>query len=239
MNLTLDIGNTTTRLVIFNNDKIIKNELVDRLSFSFLRKFLSINSDIKNLCFANTGARIDYIESLCKEFKIRCVKINNKCNLPIIKGYKTPKTLGEDRLALAIGANIKYPGDNLIIDLGTCITCDIVLNNIYLGGQISPGLKIRLSALHDYTANLPLIDFHIPDNFIGQNTSDCMLIGVYEGVFAEINSIIEKYKSRYPNISIILTGGDHEIFKEKLKNINFIDPYLLMHGLNYIIASNE
>ena len=239
MNLVLDIGNTTVRLAIFNNNKIIKNELIHTFSANFLRKFLSTNLEIKNICVSNTSIKNDFIVSLSKEFKISYFDIKKISNLPIYSEYQTPETLGSDRLALAIGASLKYPGENLIIDLGTCITYDIILANNYIGGQISPGLKMRLSALHNYTANLPNVDFQIPEGFLGKNTDDSILIGVYEGVSAEVNGILQNYKMRYPNINIILTGGDSQIFQEKLKNINFIDPYLLMHGLNYIIASNE
>lgn len=239
MNLVLDIGNTSVRLAIFSKNKIIKNELIHTFSSDFLRKFISANPDIKNICVSNTAMKNDFIVPISKEFKIRYFDINKMSNLPICSEYQTPETLGSDRLALAVGASIKYPGENLIIDLGTCITYDIIIANNYIGGQISPGLKMRLLALHNYTANLPNIDFQIPEGFLGKNTDDSILIGVYEGVFAEINGILQKYKMRYPNINIILTGGDSQIFQEKLKNINFIDPYLLMHGLNYIIASNE
>ena len=239
MNLVLDIGNTTVRLAVFSKNKIIKNQLINAFSAEFLRKFLSSNPDIQTICVANTSSKKDYIFNVSKEFKIRYLDVNHHCNLPIFQKYENSETLGADRLALAVGASIKYGGENLIIDLGTCITYDIILGKNYLGGQISPGLKMRLLSLNYYTANLPSIDFQIPKGFLGKNTEDSILIGVYEGVYGEINSIIEKYKVRYPNINIILTGGDHQIFTEKLKNINFIDPYLLIHGLNYIIASNE
>ena len=239
MNLILDIGNTNTKLAIFDNNKMINNQIVKSLSFDYLKKTILCYPTIRNLCFSNTSSPIDYIQDLCVKFNIKCFRASCEEKLPILIEYKTPHTLGSDRIALAIGASIKYPGNSLVIDLGTCITYDIILDNIYLGGQISPGLTMRLSALNHYTENLPKIHFKKPQNDIGQNTQDSILLGVYEGIVSEINGIIDKYKSRYSTINIILTGGDKEIFKEKLQNINFIDSYLLMHGLNYIIASNE
>ena len=239
MNLVLDIGNTNTKLAIFENNKMIDNQIVQVLSLDYLKKIMLRYPGISNLCFSNTSSPVNYIQDLCVECKVKYLNVSYKDKLPIIIKYKTPDTLGPDRIALAIGASIKYPGNSLVIDLGTCITYDIILENIYLGGQISPGLTMRLSALNHYTHNLPKINFKKPNIDIGQNTQDSILVGVYEGIISEINSIIEKYKARYSNINIILTGGDKEIFKEKLQNINFIDSYLLMHGLNYIIASNE
>jgi len=239
MNLVLDIGNTNTKLAIFENNKMIDNQIVKSLSLDYLQKIMLRYPTISNLCFSNTSSPVNYIQDLCLEFNIKYLNVSYKDKLPIIIKYKTPDTLGPDRIALAIGASIKYPGNSLVIDLGTCITYDIILENIYIGGQISPGLTMRLSALNHYTHNLPKITFKKPNTDIGQNTQDSILVGVYESIISEINSIIEKYKSRYSNINIILTGGDKEIFKEKLQNINFIDSYLLMHGLNYIIASNE
>ena len=147
--------------------------------------------------------------------------------------------MGSDRIALAVGAATKYSGTKLIIDVGTCITYDIVVDNLYVGGQISPGLKMRLAALHLHTQQLPDINFQETSLFIGTTTTESMLIGVYDSFVFEIQNVIEKYKSRYPNIRVVITGGDMKMIKNKIKNINFFDPYLLMEGLNYIIACNE
>ena len=140
------------------------------------------------------------------------MEINHKSKIPISIDYITPDTLGSDRIALAVGASIKYPGDTLIIDIGTCVTYDIVLGKNYMGGQISPGLEMRFSALSDYTANLPKINFRVSENLVGNTTESSILIGVYDGLLYEINGIIEKYKLRYSGIHVIITGGSCEIF---------------------------
>jgi type III pantothenate kinase len=98
---------------------------------------------------------------------------------------------------------------------------------------------MRLVALHSYTHKLPNINFQESISFIGTTTNESMLIGVYDSVVFEIKNVIEKYKSRYPNVTVVITGGDMKVIKKKIKNINFFDPYLLMEGLNYIIACNE
>ena len=133
----------------------------------------------------------------------------------------------------------QYEGDKLIIDFGTCITYDLVIGNTYFGGQISPGLVVRLSSLHDYTKKLPQLAFKEINSFIGDTTDKSMLIGVIDSVLFETEKVIQKYKNRYPSIVVIATGGDVEFISERIKNINFIRPHLLMEGLNYIIAFNE
>ncbi len=143
-----------------------------------------------------------------------------------------------DRIALAVGST-QFKGDKLIIDFGTCITYDLVIDNKFLGGQISPGFDVRLSSLNYSTSKLPKVTFDYVDKTIGNNTIDCMLIGIKDSILYEVDKVIEKYKKRYPNIKVIATGGNLNIIKNKIKNINFFHPHLLMEGLNYIIAFNE
>ena len=239
MNLVLDIGNTNVKLALFNKNTIIEYVVENSFSVSYLRDYLNKRKYIRHLYYSNTSSSIDYIEGLCSQFKINYCEINYKSKLPIKISYSTPQTLGADRIALACGAVNQYQGNKLIIDIGTCITYDIVLGEEYIGGQISLGLEMRLNALNNYTEYLPKILFKKPDIDIGDSTSNSILLGVYEGIIFEVNGIIEKYKSRYPNIIVILTGGSAKIFNNKIKNVNFFDTHLLMHGLNYIIATNE
>ena len=239
MNLVLDRGNTNVKLALFHNDKMIDHYIFSDFSLNLLNDIYIKYPNIKYLCLSNTGNSINQIHKFCQAENIKYLELNHKCSLPICINYTTPSTLGSDRIALCIGAHINYPGNKLIIDLGTCLTYDIMLKNKYLGGQISPGINMRLQSLHGGTANLPKLTFAEVSNDVGQTTSQSMLVGIYDSILFEIEGVIQKYKSRYPNVQVILTGGDSNILKEKIKNINFINPYLLMEGLNYIIASNE
>ena len=89
--------------------------------------------------------------------------------MPFKTLYKTPKTLGADRLALVAGAVFGFPNKSvLIIDVGTCITFDFVdSKKKYLGGSISPGLQMRLNALSNQTSALPLVRLSEPQDLIG------------------------------------------------------------------------
>ena len=239
MNLVLDIGNTRCKWAVFNNNEMIQFDSKKLFSIDLLKTILSQYHGIKNVCISDNKNSHHNYRAIFTKLNIHYLELNQQCKLPITISYFTPNSLGSDRIALSVAASQRYPGNKLIIDLGTCITYDLVLKNDYIGGQISPGLNMRLASLNHYTGTLPKLDFCFTDLLVGNSTRNSILIGVYDSMFFEIQNVIEKYKKRYPKIVIIVTGGDMNIIEKKIKSINFYDPYLLMEGLNYIIAFNE
>ena len=238
MNLVFDAGNTNLKMGIFDTNDLIYFEHLNNFSSSYFQEIILKYKYIKSVCVSNNANFLSKLPRLCREFDIKHFRISHLTNLPITIDYLTPESLGNDRIALAAGTT-KIKGNKLIIDFGTCITYDLVLDNNFIGGQISPGFDIRLSSLNHYTSNLPKINLEDVDNVIGKNTHECMLIGVIDSVLFEVEKVIEKYKKRFPNIQVIVTGGNLSFVENRIKNINFIRPYLLMEGLNYIIAFNE
>jgi type III pantothenate kinase len=146
-----------------------------------------------------------------------------------------------DRMILASGATLQFPNQNrLIIDAGTCITYDFVDDkNNYLGGSISPGIRLRYEALHQFTAKLPLLSKSLPDNLIGNSTSESIHSGVILGTILEIDGFIEEYKSQYAKFIIILTGGDAEFLAKRLKNTIFAHSNFLLESLNQTFQYNQ
>ena len=169
--------------------------------------------------------------------------MSSETTLPIGNSYKTPTTLGNDRLANAVGAFQAFPNQNtLIIDLGTCLKMDLIdeFNN-YLGGSISPGLRMRFEALHTLTDNLPLIEDVEINQLIGNDTTSSIQVGAYKGMIAEISSMISQYEIKYVNLNIILTGGDLSSFLDvdlSQKNSIFADEFHTLKGLNTILNYN-
>ena len=175
--------------------------------------------------------------------KIDFIELNSHTKIPIFLDYKTPNTLGSDRIALSVGASTLFPNKNcLIIGTGTCITTDFINSeNTYLGGAISPGLTMRLQSLHTYTDQLPLIkqnrdkkDFFL----MGKTTKESIESGVFNGTFAEIEGTIARYKEIYKDLTVILTGGDQIIFEKNLKSDIFVFSNLQAIGLNRILNYN-
>jgi type III pantothenate kinase len=124
-----------------------------------------------------------------------------------------------------------------VVDTGTCIKYNFINNkNEYIGGAISPGLQMRFKSLNSFTSRLPLLD--VEENFntlIGTNSKDNILSGVELGAVAEINSFIDQYKQLYPDINVVLSGGDVNFFEKRLKKPIFAEPYLILKGLNNIL----
>ncbi|WP_410881679.1 type III pantothenate kinase [Myroides sp. DW712] len=233
---TLDIGNTRTKLAMFENNSLIKTDylstknLKEELLF-FLKKF-----QIKPKIILASVVHLDSILLEWLQKNTDFIQISASTPLPLINKYQTPHTLGIDRLVVAAGATIAYPNTaRLVIDAGTCITYDFVnAHNEYLGGAISPGLQLRYKALNDYTDKLPYLQTEDIDYFIGQNTNQSIQSGVINGIVAEIDNIIDRYKKDYADLTIILTGGDTVFLAKRLKNIIFATPNFLSESLNYI-----
>jgi type III pantothenate kinase len=160
--------------------------------------------------------------------------------LPLTNRYRSPASLGYDRLAAAVGANARFPGRNLlIIDTGTAITIDFVsAGDEFLGGNISPGLSMRFKALHRFTDNLPLLDATGDAVFPGTDTESAILSGVQSGIIFELDEYINRGKIRYPDLQVVMTGGDARFFVKKLKNSIFVDLDLNLRGLHRILTYN-
>ena len=169
--------------------------------------------------------------------------LTTNTHLPIINSYKTPETLGNDRIANAVSAFTAFPNQNtLTIDVGTCIKFDFInANNEYLGGSISPGLKMRFNSLHTLTDNLPLIDDVEINQLIGTDTTSSIQVGVCQGMIGEITNMIRQYEKKYDKLNIILTGGDLRWFLDiemSQKNSIFADEFHTLKGLNTILDYN-
>ena len=161
--------------------------------------------------------------------------------VPIRNLYKTPKTLGKDRLAAVVGANSLFPNmDVLVIDAGTALTFDFVDKaGNYHGGNISPGINMRFRALHEYTKNLPLQTQDSEYKIIGDSTASAIASGVKNGIIFEVNGYINHFIKKFPHLVIILTGGDGNFFENKIKKHIFAAPNLVVFGLEKIVLMNK
>jgi len=240
MNLVVDIGNSQTKVAVFEADKIVQIICTDKLTISGLRGLNRIyprlnRAIVSSVAFINK----DLLEEIKNTYDI-FIEFNHQTSVPIDNLYKSKETLGPDRLAAAVGGITLFPGKELlIIDAGTAITFDLIdSKNCFLGGNISPGLRTRFRALHEFTRHLPLIEHADPWPEIGQTTEEAIRAGVQNGIIFEIDGMIDHVHKDWPDCKVILTGGDLFFFDKKLKNTIFVKFEITLIGLNRILEYN-
>lgn len=236
MNVAVDSGNTYSKIGWFDEDKLIRYQT--RLAWADLIKEIR-NETPDRIIYSSVG---DPVEKFRKalDISVDILDLSAKTPIPIRKDYKTPETLGADRIAAAIGANWLYPAQDLVvIDMGTCITYDFVdKSGAFQGGLITPGVKMRFSAMHTFTKRLPLVEPVASPVFIGKSTRGAMESGVMNGVLAEMEGIIERYRHISPSLCVVICGGDIPFFESSLKPTIFAVPELVIIGLNRILRYN-
>lgn len=240
MNLIIDIGNTRAKVAVFDKQTIVAKKIVETVSTSLLNEIYE-TFNIEGIMLSTVKSDIDknVLETINSWGKL-FIPLTHDVNLPIQNEYKTPKTLGQDRIAAVIGATHFFPNQNcLVIDAGTCITYDFInANQTYIGGSISPGLSMRYRAMHEFTASLPLLNKQRLNTFVGYNTVTSMQTGVDYGLSFEIQGFIQKYFTNFGQIKVIMTGGDAAYLATMIKCEIFVNPDLVLIGLDKILTYN-
>ncbi len=223
--ILVDIGNSSIKTT-----EVIDGEFQDTLFWDELDSVLSKYEGVPMMI--SSVKKLDSSRFNNGDITI----LTHKTNLPIKIDYNTPETLGADRIAAAVGANVLFPDqDNLVIDLGTCITMDLVdKNQIFCGGIISPGLTMRMKAMAGYTDQLPDISEewrHINSGELGKTTKECLFSGSFHGIIHEINGVLRTLESDFTSLNTILTGGDAHFFESNLKAHIFVGSKIVQTGL--------
>jgi type III pantothenate kinase len=236
MNLVVDYGNSRIKAALFDQDKL--SELLSFTTVEELKNFLS-RSVFRHALVSSVAGDAALVTSWINVQEKKMV-LAHDLPLPITIKYKTPHTLGMDRVAAACGAIEVMPHrDCLVIDIGSCINYEFIdSEKVYHGGSISPGVSMRFEAMHTFTARLPLVKATSSVNLIGDSTEACMQSGVMLGVLSEMEGIIQRYLEKYPNMGVILCGGDGFFFENNLKPPIFVAPNLVLSGLNRILRHN-
>ena len=242
MNLVIDQGNTFTKIGVFDKGSMI---------YSDSNKIL--DESLINAVFANYSVDKVIISSVQRDYKSEILKdelglssdiflhvLTHKSLLPIQNNYKTPITLGKDRIAALVGAYSLYSESPvLVIDAGTAVTIDYLdASGKFIGGNISPGIQTRFNALNQNTQKLPLLKLNENSPFLGCSTEEAIWSGVQNGMIFEIESYINHFKSLNTSVKTILTGGDAYFFAKNLKNRIFVNLNLVQSGLNTILEYN-
>lgn len=241
MNLVIDIGNTYSKLAVFQEERIlVKEQAMGSGLKNVILEVLSKYKEIDSVIVSNvSGNDLGVIERLPEQLNV--LELNAQTVLPFQNLYATPSTLGNDRKALVAAAVRQFSTRHvLVIDAGTCITYDFKNElNEYLGGAISPGLEMRYRALNHFTGRLPLEEKVTKVDLIGNTTGNSIKSGVQNGILNEVDGFIDAYVAQYENLVVIITGGDAQFLSINLKNTIFANSNFLLEGLNYILEFNN
>lgn len=240
MQLVIDIGNSKIKIAVFDGDDALEYFVQPKLVYKKFEDIFKKYPQISKCIMCSVSDDIEALKGLLEQH-LKITVFNHNTQLPITNTYATPKTLGYDRLAGAVGAYSLHKGKNvLVIDSGTCITYNFISSKgEYMGGAISPGLDMRFNALNHYTAKLPLVEFEENPPLTGTNTKYSILSGVINGMAFEMDGFIDAYAAQYKGLQVVLTGGNAHRFEHALKNRIFVHPNLVLLGLKKILDYNE
>lgn len=237
MNLVIDIGNSRTKLVAFHDGQPVDERIDEGHRLEGLETFCKVHTFAAAIL--STVVDLDSAaEARLQALPCPLLRFTALTPVPLQNRYRTPETLGSDRLAAAVGAWTLRGGRNLlVIDAGSCITFDLVTaDGAYVGGNITPGVQARLRAIDDYFPRLPLVEQKGPLPELGYDTQTAIRAGVVEGIRHEIEGYIRHFSVKYPDLLVFLTGGDDFHFESPIKSRIFADPFIVPRGLEAILT---
>ncbi len=237
-NLTIDIGNSGIKYGVFEESDLIHYNRTEGISTDMIAADIAFYKPSHSIVSSTIKPNIELNESL-KRLHQDIMFFDYKTEIPIHNLYKTPQTLGMDRLAAAIGAYNISKCETLIIDMGTAITYDFVTGHgEFLGGNISPGMEMRFKALHEHTSLLPLVNHEGRRPRLGEDTESAIRCGVLDGMKYEIEGYIRKFSLKHSNLCVFFTGGDELYFEDEIKKRIFADKFIVLKGLNEVLTYN-
>lgn len=243
MNICIDQGNSRTKIALFRrNGTIHKTFMYKHFSVADVERLFSLYSISDSIISSVVNPEPSVVNALHRLSRT-FILFDHTTPVPLVNHYETPETLGLDRLAAAVGAVGLLPGVNLlIIDVGTAITYDFVdKDGGYYGGNIAPGIKMRLHVLKQMTKKLPLIEVEEDEllPLFGKNTRDAIAAGVIRGVAFETKGYIRTLEERVDKLQTIITGGYSPFVVRNVQSNLMYEKHLVLKGLNKILEYNK
>ena len=236
MHLAIDMGNTRIKAALFDGDALRQT-----YRFSDWSALLPVVDEhaVTQAIVSSVGS-LREVQALGCRLPIPLLVLDGTTPLPFVNTYETPATLGTDRLAAVAGAQQQHPQQNaLAIDAGTCITYDLIdREGSYRGGLISPGVQMRLQAMHTFTARLPLVEADgTPVNLTERSTAAALRSGAVGGAAAEISQMIRMYADKFPDLRVVISGGNAPSLINAIRPNHPVTvvPHLILIGLNRIL----
>lgn len=239
--LTIDQGNSAAKMALWRDSEPIDEHIAPRLTPDVIAHFLEPHDRLKAAIYCSVASHGTEAVAALSNFAQRVMRLSSEIRLPIQIEYGTPGSLGADRIAAAVGARAVCPdAPLLVVDAGTAVTYDhVTADGRFVGGNIAPGMNMRLEALHRFTARLPRVEVprEIPrGSFLGHDTSSAMILGAVYGIVGSISY----YKQHLPEQTrVVMTGGWARELSQLVDFDVIVEPNLVSKGLNRILLYNE
>ncbi|HEY0972550.1 MAG TPA: type III pantothenate kinase [Gemmatimonadales bacterium] len=248
MILVFDVGNTETTVGLFERDTLRAHW---RLTTNVARTADEVGLLLRALvdaaaipAAAVSGAAIGSVvpamtpplaEACSRYFDVAPIVVDARAPLPIRLDVDEPLTVGADRLINTLAASRIYGCDTIVVDLGTANTFDcITADGVFLGGIIAPGIQTSADMLFRRTSKLPATELVAPERVIGRRTEECIRAGVVYGAADSIDGLVRRIKAVWPGGGtplVVATGGLAELFREHCREVDRVEPYLTLRGL--------
>ena len=249
MNLCIDQGNSRTKVALMTDEgKMINHFIYKQFSSADVERLFDLYDISDSIISSVVNIEAAVVNTLHRRSQ-HFVLFDHNTPVPIVHRYDTPQTLGQDRLAAAVGAKGLCPNENLlIIDAGSAITYDFVSDKgEYMGGNIAPGLKMRLTMLQRMTKKLPLLEVEENDliPLFGKTTRDAIAAGVIRGIAYEVKGYMRTLSEKVPHFQTFLTGGNapyilNNVRTSRTENRDIrVEKNLVLIGLNTILIFNK
>jgi type III pantothenate kinase len=254
MLLAIDIGNTNVVLGVFDKERLVENWRVGTNTQITPDEYAMIFKDL----FGFAGLEFRQIDGVIlstvvppllpvmvemskKYFHLDPLVVTHELRTGLTIRYDNPKEIGADRIVNAAAAYKLYGGPVIIVDFGTATTfCAVTKKGEYLGGAISPGVKISAEALFQRASKLPRVELAKPPRVIGSDTVSAMQAGIIYGYAGLVDGIVERMKKELsPEAMVVATGGLAELVSPETKTIREIKPHLTLEGLRLLFELNR
>ena len=229
--LLVDVGNTLIKYALLSN---VHEEPKASDSLENLFSFVDVQKNITHLYIASVRNQdmVDEISTMCAARNIAFVeKQTEKEAFGIKNSYANVQKMGVDRWLAMICAAEKTKKAFFVMDVGTAITVDFVVDGQHLGGWIVPGFNVMRDALVASTKKVFAND-EIPTSFgVGTDTEECVATGCHAAVYGVYLSAIDYISSKQTEFDIILGGGDKKVFAFLESAVNIRSAHLVVQGL--------
>ena len=242
MNLCIDQGNSRTKVGLMTDDgRMINNFVYKSFSSADVERLFDLYEITDSIISSVINIEPAVVNTLTRRSQ-HFVLFDHNTPLPITNNYGTPATLGQDRMAAAVGASTIFPNENvLIIDAGSAVTYDFLSEDgVFVGGNIAPGIKMRFTILHRMTKKLPLVEAEENEMLplFGRNTRDAIAAGVIRGIIFEVKGYMRDLQEQIPHYQTIITGGNAPFILHGLQADVRFEKHLVLMGLNRILLHN-